>query len=103
ERRESERAVAIHFDKLSTRSEQEHGPELRVHAAAQDELVSFRPHHRLNRDSEKACRARLCRNGSLDGLKCLPDRIFVKKVQLYAADVGLVRDGFRMDLQHYRE
>ena len=80
------------------------GPNCASTRTAQNEFVPVQPHHRLNRDSKKACRARLLRQRK-SGWPEMPRRTESSsvKVQLHAADIGLVRDRFRMDFQHDRE
>ena len=51
ERRQAERAVAEHLDELAAEPEEEHRPELRIDAAADDELVAGALDHRLDRDA----------------------------------------------------
>ncbi len=41
-------------------------------------------------------------NGGLDGIPRLAHRRGVFEVELHPADVGLVRDGLGVQLQHYR-
>lgn len=57
--RQSKRAVLEHFDELSTGPEEQHGTELSVDAASEDQLVTLLRNHRLDRAAEEVFRARL--------------------------------------------
>ncbi len=80
-----------------------HRPELRVNAAADDQFVAVQFDHRLHRHAEKMFLARLFRHGAFDRLPRPPHRRRIAQVQLHAANVGLVGDRFRIELQHDRK
>ncbi len=107
ERWQGERAVAEHFHQLPARAEQQHRPELRVDAAADDQFVAIEFDHRLHAHAEKmpaAAHTRLARRlcPGFDRAVGAPHRIGIGQVQLHAADFGLVRDRPRMQLEHDR-
>ena len=87
---------------MPARAEQQHGSELRIDAAAHDQLVSIARDHGLNGDTLEMSGARLFPHAGFDRRPGAPHSCFVGQVQLHAADIGLVRDGFRMQLQDDR-
>ena len=58
ERRQGQRAVLEDLDQLSAQAEQQHRPELRVEAGADDDLVAFQLDHRLHGDAHGNARRR---------------------------------------------
>ena len=66
----AERVVLEHFDELAARAEQEHRPELRINAAAEDDFVAVAQlDHRLHGDALEMFLAGLFGAGGLDGLE----------------------------------
>ena len=57
QRRQGESAILKHFHQLPAGAEQQHRAELRVDAAAEDQLVSFGRDHRLHADAGEMLRA----------------------------------------------
>src|SRR5271169_1018452 len=100
--RQAEGAVFVYLDQNASRTEQQHRSELRVDAAAHDQLVTIAGNHGLNGHSLEMSCARLFPHASLDGCPGTPHRGFVLQIQLHAADVGFVSNSFRMQLQDYR-
>ena len=89
---------SINFDQLSAGAEKKYWPKLRVHAAAQNQLVTFHSHHGLNGDAAEVLRAGFLRDRRLDLLEGIADGGFIFQIELDAADVGLVGDGFGRSL-----
>ena len=75
---------------------------MRVEAAADDEFVTVELDHRLDGDAQEVFLAGAFGDGGFDGLPGAADGGGVAQVELHAADVGLVGDGFRVELQHDR-
>src|SRR5919202_5648158 len=97
ERWEGQSPVLVHLDELATRAEEHHWPELWLHAASEDELVTLRGDHRLHRYPLEVLGARFFAHGLFYPAVCRPDRVCVLQVQLDAADVGLVGDGLGVE------
>ncbi len=103
ERRQSQSAVAVNLHELAARTKKNDGAELWVDAAAQNQLVSLQLHHGLDGDAEERFRPGSFAHRGFDFGERATDRVFRCEIELHAADVGLVRDGFGMKLQHYRK
>ena len=99
----AKRAVLEDLDQLAAGAEQQHRAELRIEAAAEDQLVAVELDHGLHRDALEVLGASLFRDRLLDGLERRLHRCRIAQVQLHAADIGLVRDGVRVQLQHDRD
>ena len=97
--RQAQRAVPDQFDLLSARAEQEHRAELRIGAATEDELVAVMLDHRLDGHAQKVLGADALAHGLLDRAIGAAHRLGIKQVELHPADVGLVRDRLRIELQ----
>ena len=101
ERRQGQGLVLEDFDQLAAHAEQQHRPELRVDAAAQDDLVAVgQLDHLLHGDALEVLGALLLGHRGLDVVEGLAHVGLVLEVQLHAADVGLVGDGLGVELQH---
>src|SRR5665213_2641167 len=100
QRRQTERAVLINFDELAAGAEQQHWSKLLVNAASNNQFITFQLDHRLHGDAEKMFLANFFGDGRFNRLPRLADGGGRAQVQLDAAHVGLVRDGFGMQFQH---
>ena len=67
ERRQCQGAVLVNFHQLAARAKQQHRSELRVNAAADDQLVAVQFDHGLDRHPEEVFLAGLGRHGGLNG------------------------------------
>ncbi len=70
--------------------------------ASENQFVTFQPNHRLHCDAEKIARALRGARPFLDGSESAPNGGLVGQVELDPSDIGLMRDGFGMQLQHDR-
>ena len=103
ERRQRQCAVLEDLDELASRAEEQDRAELRVEAAADDQLVAVELDHRLDADPLEVFGADALSDRRLDGAVSLADRRGVRQVELHAADVGLVGDRQGMELEDDRE
>ena len=92
ERRQSQRRIVKHLHQLPARAKQQHRPKLRIHAAAEDQLVAIQPHHGLHGHAHEILRTGFLADAGLDGAKRGPDRFFIRQVQFYATHIALVGD-----------
>ena len=92
ERRQTERAVLEDLDKLTASAEQQHGSELRVDAAAEDEFVAVARNHRLDGHTEEVPVAGLLADGGVNLFPRMTDGCGVAHVEMHTAHVGLVRE-----------
>ena len=93
QRRQGQRAVLEHFDELPAGAEQQHRAELRVEAAAEDQLVAVELGPSAGPSRPGSARRPPARATDCSIAAIRPaDRLGVDQVQLHAADVGLVRD-----------
>ena len=81
QRRERQRAIAEDLDQLSAHPEQQHRPELRIRAAADDQLVAVPADHRLDRHALEVLGAGLRGDRVPDRLECLANRLGVPEVE----------------------
>ena len=102
ERRQTERAVLEDFDQRAAGAEQQDRPELRVDAAADDQLVAVELDHRLDGDALEMLRADFLADRRLDALEGGAHGVGVAQIELHAAHVGLVGDGLGIELEHDR-
>ena len=101
ERGQGEGLVLEHLDELAAHAEEEHRAELRVDAAAQDDLVAVgQLDHLLHGHALEVLGARLLGDRRLDVVEGVADLRLVLEVQLHAAHVGLVGDGLGVELEH---
>ena len=91
------------LDQLPAAAEQEHGPELRVDGAAEDDLVPVEADHRLDRDAEEVPGAGLFLDRGPDCGEGLAHRLGVAVVEANAAVLRLVREGFGVELDGHRK
>ena len=99
ERRQRQGAIFPDLDELAAGSKQENGAELRIDAAAKDEFVTFEFGEGLHRDAEKVLRADFFADGLLNVGEGSGDFAGVAQVELHAANVGFVGDGFGVELE----
>lgn len=92
ERRKAEHGVVGHLDELAAGAEEQHGAELRVDAAAENEFVAIARDHRLDGDAEEVLVPRLLTDGVVNLLPRASHGWDITQVQHYAAHVGLVRE-----------
>ena len=104
ERRQRHRAVGQQFDRRAALAEQDHRPEHPVDRCADDQLLRVRAvHHGLHREAlDTRSRQRLA-DPRQHRLGRQLHRLRAVEVEHHTADVGLVRDVFRQDLQRHRE
>ena len=102
QRRQRQRAIFEHLDQLTAGAEQDDRPELRIEAAADDQLVAIELRHRLHGHALEVLRADFLGDRAPNALERRLHRIGIAQVQLHAADVGLVGDGQRVQLQNDR-
>ena len=102
ERGKAERAVLEHLDELAAHPEEEHRPELGVDRAPDDELVAGPVHHRLDGHALEVLGALLLGHRVADELVRVAHGVGVLEVELDTADVGLVRDRVRVQLDDDR-
>mmetsp|Transcript_38850 Transcript_38850/g.120852 ORF Transcript_38850/g.120852 Transcript_38850/m.120852 type:complete len:396 (-) Transcript_38850:1200-2387(-) len=100
QRRQAERAVLVNLDQGAALAEEEYRSELLVHAAPDDDLVAAHPLHRLDADAVEVLRAGLLADAGLDSAEALADGVGIGDVEQHPADVGLVRYGLAVDLEH---
>ena len=93
QRRQSQGMVFVDLYKLASRTEEQHGAELRINAAAQNQFVAFQAHHGLNGDALKIGLGRMFNHRPPDVAKCLTHRSGAGQVELHSAHVGLMRNG----------
>ena len=98
ERRQGQGAVLEDLDQLAAHAEQQDRAELRIGAAAHDQLVAGPVDHRLDRDALEVLGADLLGDGVPDLGEGLADGIRGAQVEDHAADVGLVGDRPRQQL-----
>ena len=105
ERRQRQRAVAKHLDQLAARPEQQHRAELGIERAAQDQLVAVATIDRgLHRHAQEMRRRRPWRSRWPRSAGRRRARVgLVGQPELHAADVGLVGDGARPELERRPE
>src|SRR5215218_3913061 len=99
ERRQGQGGVAVDLNELAARPEEQHGPELRVYATADDKLVPLRANHRLHRDAVELPGPGLLGDRSLYGRVSFADGLHILQVEPDAADVGLVGDRLGVELE----
>src|SRR5215469_18976105 len=99
QRRQGQSAVFEDLDQLSACAEQDYRPKLRIETAADDQLVAIELRHRLNGYALEVLGASLLRDRFLDVLERGLHGIGITQVELHAADIGLVGDGQRVQLQ----
>jgi hypothetical protein len=102
ERREGEGAVPVDLDELAAGAEEQHGAELRVYAAPDNDLVPLQAHHRLDGGAGEVLRREVLANGPLHLLVGTSHLFCVHQVQAHPADVRLVGYGVRVELEDYR-
>mmetsp|Transcript_52341 Transcript_52341/g.164394 ORF Transcript_52341/g.164394 Transcript_52341/m.164394 type:complete len:469 (-) Transcript_52341:418-1824(-) len=100
QRRQAERAVLVNLDQGAALAEEEYRSELLVHAAPDDDLVAAHPLHRLDADAVEVLRAGLLADAGLYSAEALADGVGIGDVEQHPADVGLVRYGLAVDLEH---
>ncbi len=93
QRWQPQRTVLEDLHQLAAQAEEQDGTELRVHAAADDELVAVTSDHGLHGDALEVAWPVLGGDGLLDARIGITDRVSVGQVQAHAAHVRLVRDG----------
>ena len=104
QRRKPERAILEHFDQLAARAEQQHRPELRINAAAENEFVAVNFIIGCTVTPRKCLLPAPC--SRLDSevsiaFEGVPHRqLQSRKIQLHAADIGLVCDRLGVKLEH---
>ena len=93
QRRQRQRAVLEDLDELAAGAEEQDRAELRVEAAADDQLVAVELDHRLDGHALEVLRRRRARatDASMAPIGAA-DGVGVGQVELHAADVGLVGD-----------
>ena len=100
QRRQGQRRFADQFDLLAARAEQEHRAELRIGAATEDEARCALAASSAGRVMAlEALGADALAHGLLDRAIGAAHRLGTKQVELHPADVGLVRDRLRIELQ----
>ena len=104
ERRQRHGAVGHHLDRRAALSEKDHGAKGRVDAGADDQLLRLlHLHHLLHGEAFDARVGLAFAHAHQHGLRGGAHVAFVVQVQHHAADVGLVRDVFRKNLEHHRK
>jgi hypothetical protein len=93
-------AVLDDLDQLAACAEKEHGAELRIRAAAEDQFDPAAADHRLDGYAVEGLFSMQLGDLFLDLAVGLGDRGAVGEVELHAADIGLVGNGFRAKFQH---
>src|SRR6185369_8351488 len=100
ERRETESFVLEDLDQLTAHAEEQDRAELRIDAAAQDQLIAIAElDHFLNGDALEMLGAFFLGHRGSNVIKSLADIAFILEIQLHTADVGLMGDGFREKFQ----
>jgi len=102
QRRQRQSSIPEYLHQLAAGTEEHDRPELRIHAAADNQLVSAQLHHRLHRDALEMFGAGLVGHEQLNQAECPAHRLGVGQIQHHAAYVSLVRDGVRVEFDHYR-
>ena len=103
QRRQGQRAVLEDLDQLPAGAEQQHRAELRVEAAADDQLVAVQLDHRLDGHAQEVLGAGPLAHRRLDRAdRRARTASASRQVQLHAADVGLVRDRLGVQLEDDR-
>ncbi len=103
QRRQRERAIFEHFDQLPAGAEQQHGTKLRIDARTDDKFVPVGQfNHRLDGHALKMLRTHFIAHRFVDRAPRAAHIVRVGKVQLHAAHIGFVRDGFGKKFQHNR-
>ena len=95
-------AVLEDFDELSAGAEEKDRAELRVEAAAEDQLVAVAADHRLDGHSQEMAGSGALAHRRLDRSIGVAHGFGAGEVELNAADVGLVRDRLRVELEYHR-
>ena len=102
ERRQPQGTVLVDLDQRPARSKEQHRPELRVDARAEDQLVPSQTHHLLDSDALEGLGFAGGGDAGANRLERTADRGGVEEVELDAPHVGLVRDGPRVQLHYDR-
>ena len=103
ERRQTERSVFEYLDKLASRAKEKDRTELRVQAAANDQLVAIELDHGLDAHPLEMLTTTVARDTGGDRLISLAHGVLAGHVELHAAHVGLVRDCLGVELEDDRE
>ena len=98
QRRQAERPILEHFHQLPARPEKQDRAELRIETASENQFVAVELDHRLHGHAEKIFRA----HAALDRRKRFLHRRRIGEIEFHTADIGFVRYGFRMQLEHDR-
>src|SRR5205823_14514657 len=102
QRREGQRTVLEHLDEQPAGSEEQHGAELRIDAAADDQLVSAFAEHRLHGDAFEVGGPAELGEAAPYGLERALYLPRAAQIELNATHFALVRDGPRMQLDRDR-
>src|SRR5215208_2876695 len=99
--REGECPVPVHLDQRTAGPEEQDGTELRVQAAADDQLVTVEADHPLDGGAAEVLGLVVLPYRGLHLFIGPPDLVGAPQVQAHAAHVGLVGDGLRVELEDH--